>query len=121
MRKVMIVENDEGIRQLLAALLTSEGLQVVTARDAQAALDLHKEETVSLVVLLDWLMPQDGPVVLDWLGAAQRLDHHKVVVMSASMLEHEWQRLLSQGNMAAYLPKPFDIDELLALVKRLAA
>lgn len=121
MRKILVVDDDEGIRELLADLLRREGFQVLIARNAQAALGLLKEETVSLVVLLDWLMPQVGPAVLDWVGAVQRLDHHKVVVLSASRLEREWQRLLSQGKIAAYLPKPFDIDELLTLVQRLAA
>lgn len=120
MRKVLIVEDDSAIREFLAALLREEGFQVLTAREGQAAIDTLKHEPASLVVLLDLLMPHDGYNILAWLKEARRLDHHQVVVMSASVPPQEGERLLSNGTVAAFLPKPFDMDEMLALVQRLA-
>lgn len=120
MRKVLIVEDDRGIREILAAFLREEGFQVLTARNGQEALDLLKQETASLVVLLDLLMPHDGYNVLAWLEEARRLDH-QVVVMSAHVAPHESQQWLSKGIIAAFLPKPVNMEKLLALVYRLAA
>ncbi len=121
MRKILIEEDDAAICELLVDCLTQESFQVSEARDGKEALDLLKQEKSSLIVLLDVLMPHDGVQILDWLKEMQRLDHHKVVIMSASVQAKELRALLESGDIAGYLPKPFELEKLLTLIHQLAA
>lgn len=118
--RVLVVDDDDVIRQLITVNLELEGFDVVTAVDGQDALDKVKDADVS-VVTLDVMMPRvDG-----WEAAARlRNDpdtaHIKVVLLSARAQEADLQRGEKIG-VDAYLTKPFDPDELIALVRRLAA
>lgn len=118
--RVLVVDDDDVIRQLITVNLELEGFDVVTAFDGQDALDKVKEAGVS-VVTLDVMMPRvDG-----WEAAARlRSDpdtaHIKVVLLSARAQEADLQRGEKIG-VDAYLTKPFDPDELIDIVRRLAA
>jgi CheY-like chemotaxis protein len=118
--RVLVVDDDDVIRQLITVNLELEGFDVVTAFDGQDALDKVKAADVS-VVTLDVMMPRvDG-----WEAAARlRSDpdtaHIKVVLLSARAQEADLQRGEKIG-VDAYLTKPFDPDELIDIVRRLAA
>jgi CheY-like chemotaxis protein len=118
--RVLVVDDDDVIRQLITVNLELEGFDVVTAFDGQDALDKVKDAGVS-VVTLDVMMPRvDG-----WEAAARlRNDpdtaHIKVVLLSARAQEADLQRGEKIG-VDAYLTKPFDPDELIDIVRRLAA
>lgn len=120
MRKVLIVDDDDAIRVVLAEFLRGEGFEVLTAHDGLAALDLLEQEQDSLVVLLDRRMPHDGHSVLAWLERVRLLGHHKVVIMPASNPLPKEQQWLADGIISAILLKPFDLDDVLTLVQRLA-
>jgi len=117
--RVLVVDDDDVIRQLITVNLELEGFDVVTAVDGQDALDKVKDAGVS-VVTLDVMMPRvDG-----WEAAARlRNDpdtaHIKVVLLSARAQEADLQRGEKIG-VDAYLTKPFDPDELIDIVRRLA-
>jgi CheY-like chemotaxis protein len=117
-RPVLVVDDEQDIRHVLRDLLTDEGYQVLLARDGDEGLRLLASADQPLVVLLDLMMPRvDGFEVCRRLAADPHLrDDHAVVLMSA-------RRNLAaadQTAIAASLAKPFEIDELLALVARLA-
>lgn len=120
LRNVLIVEDNDGIREILTDLLIGGGFEVRTAFSVHEALAQLQQEGSS-VVLLDPVMPHDGLHVLAWLQDAQRLDHHKIVVMPASVHATDLRPLLEAGTIAAFLPKPFDIDAVVALVEQLAS
>jgi CheY-like chemotaxis protein len=117
--RVLVVDDDDVIRQLITVNLELEGFDVVAATDGQDALDKVKDANVS-VVTLDVMMPRvDG-----WEAAARlRNDpdtaHIKVVLLSARAQEADLQRGEKIG-VDAYLTKPFDPDELIDIVRRLA-
>ena len=118
--KVLVVDDDDVIRELITVNLELEGYDVETAFDGQDALD--KVKTVKPdVITLDIMMPRlDG-----WETATRLRDDPetagiKVVLLSARAQEADVQRGERIG-VDAYLTKPFDPDELLAVVARLAA
>jgi CheY-like chemotaxis protein len=114
-----VVDDDDVIRQLITVNLELEGFEVATAVDGQDALDKVREID-PVVVTLDIMMPR-----LDGWETAQRLREDpatagiKVVLLSARAQEADLQRGDRMG-VDAYLTKPFDPDELIVTVRRLA-
>jgi CheY-like chemotaxis protein len=116
--RVLVVDDDDVIRQLITVNLELEGFDVVTAVDGQDALEKVKDAQPR-VITLDVMMPR-----LDGWEAAARLRndpdtaHIKVILLSARAQEADLQRGERIG-VDAYLTKPFDPDELIDLVRRL--
>jgi CheY-like chemotaxis protein len=119
-QRVLVVDDDDVIRQLITVNLELEGFEVVTAVDGQDALDKVKDADVS-VVTLDVMMPRvDGWEAAARLRGDPETAHIKVVLLSARAQEADLQRGEKIG-VDAYLTKPFDPDELIDVVRRLAA
>ena len=117
--RVLVVDDDDVIRQLITVNLELEGFDVVTAIDGQDALDKVKDADVS-VVTLDVMMPRvDGWEAASRLRNDPETAHIKVVLLSARAQEADLQRGEKIG-VDAYLTKPFDPDELIDIVRRLA-
>ena len=118
MLKVLIVDDDAEIRTVLATFLSDTGYPVWQASDGQEALEVLLYEQ-GWVILLDWNMPRlDGAGVLEQLADNPALrEGNTVIVMSATLgfrLEQLWR---FAGVVAATVTKPFDLDEVLALVQ----
>jgi CheY-like chemotaxis protein len=117
--RVLVVDDDDVIRQLITVNLELEGFDVVTAVDGQDALDKVKQAQPQ-VVTLDVMMPR-----LDGWEAAARLRgdpetaHIKVILLSARAQEADLQRGERIG-VDAYLTKPFDPAEMIRVVRELA-
>jgi two-component system chemotaxis response regulator CheY len=110
--RVLVVEDDEGIRDMMEMVLDSEGYEVVSATNGIMALALLEEERPDLI-LLDMRMPgMDG-----WEFArryAELPDPRPpiVVVTAAQDAARRATEIAAQG----YLAKPFGIDELLEVI-----
>ncbi len=104
---VLVVDDERYIVDLLSDLLEDEGYEVLRAADGQAALDVLDRRQPDLVVA-DVMMPRiDGVRLLSIIR-----EHHKnlpVILMSAAVTPR-------MGDVP-FLSKPFDIDDLLALVE----
>jgi two-component system, OmpR family, response regulator QseB len=115
--RVLIAEDDRRLARMLETLLTSEGYDVVLAFDGQSA--LHSAMTQRFDVLLfDRGLPvREGLDVLE----ALRGQGNAVPALILSALGNPADRVegLTRGA-EDYLPKPFDIDELLARLRVLA-
>lgn len=119
MPHVLVVDDDDLIRDVLYEFLLEEGYQVSLASDGTAALAVLEHER-NLVVLLDLTMPGlSGEGVIDWLQTAQREDH-QIVVITAGRHPTRERRWVQQGMVRAVVHKPFNIDHLLALVQQVA-
>lgn len=117
-RRVLVVDDDEVIRQLIAVNLTLEGFEVETAYDGQDCLDRVGEVNPD-VITLDVMMPRlDGWEAATRLRAGQDTSHIKVVLITARAQEDDRRRGLGIG-VDAYLTKPFDPAELIQIVRDL--
>ena len=117
--RVLVVDDDEVIRQLIAVNLTLEGFDVVTAVDGQDCLD--KVTAINPdVITLDIMMPRlDGWVTAMELRKNPDTSHVKVVLITARAQEDDRTRGLEIG-VDAYLTKPFDPSEMIRIVRELA-
>ncbi|MEO3859461.1 response regulator [Acrocarpospora pleiomorpha] len=117
--RVLVVDDDEVIRQLIAVNLTLEGFDVYTASDGQDCLDRVREVDPD-VITLDVMMPRmDGWETATKLRGDVLTTHIKVVLITARAQEDDKRRGLGIG-VDAYLTKPFDPAELIQVVRDLA-
>ena len=112
--RVLIVEDDAGIREALAECIGSLGIEVVTSSDGEEGLrKLRPGRPLPDVILLDLRMPRlDGNGFLEVLRANRATAEIPVVAMSAS-------REPPRAPVHAFLEKPFDLDELARILRRL--
>jgi adenylate cyclase len=105
--RILIVDDTEAIRELLARRLGREGHHVVEVANGRAALDRVARETFDLI-LLDMMMPDlNGYEVLTQLKANVRFRHIPVIVISALDEIDSVVRCIEAGA-EDYLSKPFD-------------
>lgn len=110
---ILVVEDDEPIRTILAEALRDEGYTVHTARNGQQALDAVRSTTFA-VLLIDLQMPvMDGWKLVRTLREQGCLI--PVVIMTAS---RDAAKLKHELTVAAYVDKPFDLERLFAILAR---
>jgi DNA-binding NtrC family response regulator len=114
--KVLIIDDEAGIRSILSALLTKNGYQVEVADSGESGLEVYAQ-FMPAVVLLDLKMPGiDGIEVMEILN--KRLDADcKIIIMTAHGEVRSAVEAMKKGAFD-YLQKPFDNDELLAIISR---
>ncbi|MFD9047554.1 response regulator [Streptomyces zaomyceticus] len=115
--RVLVVDDNKVIRQLIRVNLELEGFEVVTAADGAECLDVVHRVRPD-VVTLDVVMPRlDGIKTAERLRADPRTSHLPVAIISACG-EHE----VSGGaasDIDAFLAKPFEPAELVRVVRQL--
>ena len=117
-RSVLVVDDQPENRDLIRLALEPLGFVIREAGDGQEGLDVALASPPDLV-LMDLVMPQmDGFEALRRMRASPSLAEVPVVVTSASVFEADKQKSAAEGS-AAFLPKPIDLDALLALTASL--
>jgi two-component system response regulator MprA len=114
--RVLVADDDRAIRESLARALELEGYEVVVAVDGAAALAAVKERPAD-VLILDVMMPGvDGLTVCRVLRSER--DRTPILMLTARTETSDRVAGLDAGA-DDYLPKPFDLDELLARLRAL--
>jgi len=114
--RVLVADDDRAIRESLARALELEGYEVVVVADGAAALSAVKDQPVDVLVL-DVMMPSvDGLTVCRVLRAER--DRTPILMLTARTETSDRVAGLDAGA-DDYLPKPFDLDELLARLRAL--
>ena len=116
-KTVLVVEDDDDIREVMQEALSSEGFHVDVAKDGLDALGKLDDGGGRPLILLDMMMPKmDGEAFLKALRGRPALADAPVVVISGNAAAREKANSL---HAAACLVKPFELDELLGVVRRL--
>ncbi|MCC7449779.1 MAG: response regulator [Anaerolineae bacterium] len=118
-KRILVVEDDYQLRDLLRIVLRDEGFDVETVPDGQVAMDKLTAEkeahTLPAMIILDLNMPVvNGWEVAKWLDDDPALRHIPVIVTSATQEQGEAAKAL---HADAYLLKPFSTDEILGVVE----
>jgi len=113
--RILVVDDDDIIRETVAEALQVDGFRVETARNGAEALDVVRQRPPSGIIL-DLMMPiMTGWQFLESCRASQLCSGIPIVVMSAySKLPEEAATLGVKGCIA----KPFDLDVLLGAIER---
>ncbi|UTY38508.1 response regulator transcription factor [Allocoprobacillus halotolerans] len=111
--KILIVDDEEHIRELIRFYLDKEGFSVVQAASGEEALEILENEYIDLAIV-DIMMP-----VMDGFQLVEEMKEMKdipVIMLTAKSQSADKLRGFSLG-IDDYVTKPFDPDELLARVK----
>ena len=114
-RKILVVDDDPIIRDMMVDILSFEGYSIDTARHGLEAMEILRGEE-SYLVFLDVMMPVlDGKEVCAILEAEPQLrNRHFIVLMSAVDKLAEVSSLIK--NVDATMPKPFSVDDVVGIV-----
>ena len=108
--KILVVDDEQYIRELLARYLDSEGYACRTAQDGEAALELLQTEKFHLVVT-DIMMP--GMSGMDLLNIIKSLYPDTATLMVTSVNDRETGVLAIETGAYGYIIKPFERNEIL--------
>jgi two-component system response regulator MprA len=113
-RRILLVEDDADLREMMAQMLELEGFDPVLACDGADALEkLHAGLPPPHVIVLDMMMPRmDGWTFRQHQTRDPTISEIPVVVLSAAP-----RATLASAAPAAILEKPFDLDRLLTTVR----
>ena len=114
MAKILVVDDNAYTRQMLTAILVPEGHEVVGADDGSKLIELYESNNPDLV-MLDVVMPD-----VDGITAAKELlnvhPDAKIIIESAQQAT-ALQNEAEQMGIIGYVPKPFDVETITAVIK----
>ena len=112
--RVLVVDDDEEVRNLLFAALGDEGYEVVGAADGEEAIEAVRRRRPD-VILLDLMMPRVSGWGFTERYAREPGPHAPIIVITA--VSGQVLRLPEHG-VTRVVPKPFSVDALLRQVER---
>ncbi len=116
--RVLVVDDDQAMLDVLMELLTSRGHDVVTAVDGQEAIELLRTDRFDLIIT-DIVMPRKTGI--DVLNRARDIDpRYPVILITGNPSEETTEKLIRVGAYE-FIAKPFDNDRVLIAVTKLLA
>ena len=109
MAKILVVDDNESVRELLKDYLELKGHTPYTARNAEEAIQQYKAHRPS-IVLLDILLP--GLNGIELLGRIKRLDPKAHVIMISGVYDEDVAKSAMQKGAADFITKPLDLEYL---------
>ena len=114
--KILVVEDDEALGQLLSYNLTKEGFDIAASTDGEDALIAVEEQSPDLL-LLDWMLPNvSGIEICRQLRARSATRDLPIIMLTARGEEGDRVRGLELGA-DDYITKPFSMTELYARIR----
>ncbi|WP_041252243.1 response regulator transcription factor [Flavobacterium indicum] len=118
MKKILIVDDEPNIIMSLEYTFKKSNFQVFIARDGQEALDILESE-IPDAIILDVMMPNvDGYATITEIKKNEKLNHCKIVFLSAKNKESDIEKGINLGANA-YMTKPFSIKKLVEKINEL--
>ena len=118
-KKIMIVDDEEGLIELVTAVLEQEGYEVIAAMNGEEALEKLKTVKPDLI-LLDMMMPgMSGREVCERIRKDPKTKDLKVAFITVAKFSETGRDVLKKMNVLDYITKPFENEDLVVRVKKL--
>jgi len=118
MKKILVVDDEEDITELVKKLLKSEGFDVVTANSGKEALALLESTTPDLI-FLDLFMPEmSGWDVLREIRKREELKEVPVIMLTVQPLYESIDRE-EVREVVDYITKPFDKEDIVEAIRQI--
>lgn len=112
--KLLIIEDDDGIREMLNLVLNYEGYEVISSVDG-AILDRVPEINPDVILIDEWLCTEKGSDLCKKLKANPETATIPVIMVSALVTIEEFSK---QAGADGFIRKPFDLDVLNNTIKK---
>ena len=121
MPEILIVDDDQSVRDLLTMYLKKAEFEVRTAADGAEALAAVSEKAPDLVILDIMLPGKSGFLVLEQLRQKIPRDKAPKTIMITGNQGHRHRQYAEALGVSGYLNKPFRMERLLEMVEKLLA
>lgn len=115
MKKILVGEDDQSILEVIKIILEGEGFEIFAASDQENLHKLVNNHIPDLILLDIWLSGQDGGQIAKKLKSTNHTKHIPIILISAN---NETPKIAEEAGVEDFILKPFDIDDLLNLVKK---
>ncbi|WP_299290751.1 response regulator [uncultured Mucilaginibacter sp.] len=112
-KKVLIIENDRDIRDIISYVLEDKGYEVIAA-EPWPVNRLHTYNP-DLILLDEWLNEREGHLLCTELKDMHETKHVPVIILSTA---NNIEEIANSCKAEGFVNKPFDLDELLEEVQR---
>ncbi|HEY4611356.1 MAG TPA: response regulator [Bacteroidota bacterium] len=118
MKRILLVEDESDLINILDVVFSDEGYHVTQMRSAEEALQFCQVRTPDLIVSDIKMGPMDGLTMYEKIRSMPKLSNVPFVVISAFNDTAFVKRAKALG-VAGYFVKPFDVDEVVRAIKKL--
>ena len=116
--KILIIEDEKAVREMLWFTLKNNGFEILEAEDSNSALDALRENEINLI-LLDWMLPgKQGIEISRIIRSSSEIKDIPIIMLTAKSDESDKVLGLESGA-DDYITKPFSPKELVARIKAL--
>jgi two-component system alkaline phosphatase synthesis response regulator PhoP len=117
-KKILVIDDDPGLLELVGFILEQQGYEVITALDGSEGLRKVMEEKPDCLILDIMLPGIDGIEVCRYLRANPKTANLPILMLTAKALPRD-QKIGFESGADDYLTKPFALSELVKRVKSL--
>lgn len=117
-KRILVVDDDLAILEVIKIILDEKGYEVATATDSVSLYDEIKDKKPDLILLDIWMSGQDGQEITKFLKANGDTCNIPIVMISAN---NEGLKMAKDSGADDFLAKPFDIEDLLSKVDKYTA
>ncbi|MFP4054495.1 MAG: response regulator [Phycisphaerae bacterium] len=116
-RSILVIDDEEDVREILTAMLESSGFVVITAPDGPAALEVLRNQGEDIAAaILDMTMPvMSGDEVL---AEIRHMLPDLPVLLCSGYDERQAMQMVGTGNISGFIAKPFQLNPLVNAVVR---
>jgi CheY-like chemotaxis protein len=117
-KKVLVIEDDKDIRDTIVYILEEEQYEVVSSGDSKILRHVNEHKPDLILMdnwLTEWKSDANGQQLSKQLKTNPQTSHIPVIIISAVSNIKE---IAEEGLADSYLKKPFDMDQLLVIVKK---
>ncbi len=116
--KIMLVEDDQLVRDSTSLILQTEGYEVITAKNSQEARELYEREggTVDMVIS-DCMLP--GKAGHELLAELALMDGYFRGLLYSGYVDKESKNLRVNGRAIRFIKKPYEVDEFLTVISEI--
>ena len=119
-KKILIVDDERNVIELLSVNLLAHGFKVISAEDGEEGLNKAFKEFPDLI-LLDMRLPKlNGLELCERLKADKRTKHIPLFFLTAAAQREDVEKAISAGS-DCYFTKPFDIQHVIQNIKKITA
>lgn len=113
--KVLLIDDDEDSRRLLAKAVRKEGFEVMTAENGRIGLEISRKENPHIIIT-DLKMPEVGGIEV--LQKVKRLAPNVEVILVTAFSETETAVMALRAGVLHYIKKPIDLDQMVVTLEK---